>query len=109
MFLLPPRLRRIFEHKRRKERRIFSDSTGLVIIVNASAWDSLSFREQEVVALLCMMGRNYEISKTLAISIPTVKTHLQNIFRKLNVRSTREIRLLLKDWPAREWWDDQHP
>jgi len=72
-------------------------------------WDSLSDREQEVTALICLGYRNYEIANTLSIAPGTVKAHLQNIFAKFNIRSRRELRHALKDWDFIEWWDrNQH-
>lgn len=68
-------------------------------------WDGLTEREQEVTALACMGYRNYEIAETLGISHETVKTHLQNIFTKFDIRSRRELRLALKDWRFEEWWE----
>jgi DNA-binding CsgD family transcriptional regulator len=73
-----------------------------------TSWDSLSEREQEVAALACMGRRNYEIAETLGISHETVKTHLQNIFTKFDIRSRKELRLALKDWRFDEWWDVHH-
>ena len=70
-------------------------------------WDALTEREQEVTALACMGCRNYEIADTLGISYETVKTHLQNIFTKFDIRSRRELRLALKDWRFEEWWEER--
>jgi ATP/maltotriose-dependent transcriptional regulator MalT len=68
-------------------------------------WDSLSHREQQVVALICLGYRNYQIAETLVIAPETVKTHLQNIFAKFNLRSSKELRLVLKEWNFAEWWE----
>ena len=68
-------------------------------------WDSLSRREQQVVALICLGHRNYQIAEILVIAPETVKTHLQNIFTKFNLRSSKELRLVLKDWNFAEWWE----
>jgi DNA-binding NarL/FixJ family response regulator len=46
---------------------------------------SLTGREREVLRSLTSGGTNKDIAKTLSISEKTVKTHLNNIFRKLNV------------------------
>jgi DNA-binding NarL/FixJ family response regulator len=74
-----------------------------------SRWDSLSHREQQVAALICLGHRNYEIAQTLVIAPETVKTHLQRIFDKFHLRSSKELRLALKDWDFREWWEhNQH-
>lgn len=66
-------------------------------------WSSLSYREQQVVALICLGYRNYEIARTLVIAPETVKSHLKRIFDKFNLRSTKELRLALKDWDFSEW------
>lgn len=68
-------------------------------------WTSLSHREQQVVALICLGYRNYEIAQTLGIAPETVKTHLQHIFDKFDLRASKELRLVLKDWDFREWWE----
>ncbi len=67
-------------------------------------WKSLSRREQQVVALICLGHRNYQIAEILVIAPETVKTHLQNIFAKFNLRSSKELRLVLRDWNFTEWW-----
>ena len=69
-------------------------------------WSSLSDREQQVVALICLGSRNYEIAQTLGIAPETVKTHLQHIFDKFHLRGSRELRVALKDWDFREWWQN---
>ncbi len=68
-------------------------------------WDSLSRREQQVAALICLGHRNYQIAEILVIAPETVKTHLQNIFTKFNLRSSKELRLVLKDWNFADWWE----
>jgi DNA-binding CsgD family transcriptional regulator len=71
-------------------------------------WFSLTIREREVVALLCMGYRNYEIAPILRIGYQTVLTHVQNIFYKFELRSRKEIRAALRSWPAEEWWRYHH-
>jgi DNA-binding NarL/FixJ family response regulator len=68
-------------------------------------WTSLSHREQQVVALICLGYRNYQIAEILVIAPETVKTHLQRIFNKFDLRSSKELRLALKNWDFREWWE----
>jgi DNA-binding CsgD family transcriptional regulator len=70
-----------------------------------SRWTSLSRREQQVVALICLGYRNYEIAEILVIAPETVKTHLQGVFNKFDLRSSKELRLALKNWDFRDWWD----
>ncbi len=59
-------------------------------------------REHEVLRLIALGMSNQEIAHTLVISLGTVKTHINNIFRKLDVHTrthalarARELHLLL--------------
>jgi DNA-binding CsgD family transcriptional regulator/nucleotide-binding universal stress UspA family protein len=58
---------------------------------------SLSQREREVLELVCAGFRNREIATRLYISPKTVKTHLQNIYQKLGVKSRTEAAM----WASR--------
>jgi LuxR family transcriptional regulator, maltose regulon positive regulatory protein len=49
--------------------------------------EPLSERELEVLALLAAGKTNQQIAKELFISLGTVKSHINNIYRKLDVRS----------------------
>ena len=71
-------------------------------------WFSLTIRERQVVALVCMGHRNYEIASILGVGYPTIQTHLQNTYRKFSLRSRQEIRAALISWPAEEWWNYHH-
>jgi DNA-binding NarL/FixJ family response regulator len=68
-------------------------------------WSSLTHREQQVVALICLGYRNYQIAEMLVIAPETVKTHLQSIFNKFQLRSSKELRLALKHWDFQDWWE----
>ena len=52
--------------------------------------EPLSDREREVLALLALGRANKEIARTLFVAEGTVKTHTNNIYRKLNVRNRTE-------------------
>ena len=101
----------VARQQQRAEKDIVADFTkaGLNQFLTQSElenrWAALSHREQQVVALVCLGYRNYEIAKILVISPDTVKTHLQGIFNKFDLRSGRELRLALKNWDFSEWWD----
>lgn len=71
-------------------------------------WFSLTIRERQVVALVCMGHRNYEIATILGVGYPTVQTHLQKIFRKFGLRSRNEVRSALASWRAEDWWNYHH-
>ncbi|TBL80479.1 response regulator transcription factor [Paenibacillus thalictri] len=51
----------------------------------------LSGREKEVVELLVKGHSNLEIAATLYVSETTVKKHVSNIFRKLDVKSRAQL------------------
>lgn len=52
---------------------------------------SLTVREKEILGMLLKGKSNKEISDLLCVSIETVKSHLQNIYRKLGVKSRMEV------------------
>jgi len=71
--------------------------------VNTRALEALGFstREIEVLALLSEGYSNSELADRLHVSVNTIKTHLKNIYEKLEVsqrghaiRKARELRLL---------------
>lgn len=64
--------------------------TGLHAL-KKSARPSLSEREWEVVSLVGQGFRNKEIAMKLCISEPTVKTHLQRIFHKLDIQNRPQL------------------
>jgi DNA-binding NarL/FixJ family response regulator len=102
----------VAKQQNRPEEEVIADFTkaGLNQLLTQNEleerWSSLSHREQQVVALIRLGYRNYEIAEMLVIAPETVKTHLQSIFNKFNLRSTRELRLALKHWDFREWWEN---
>ncbi|KFB00501.1 hypothetical protein IA57_08445 [Mangrovimonas yunxiaonensis] len=56
--------------------------------------ETLTNQEQKVLDLLLEEKTNKEIAKTLFISLSTVKTHVNNVYRKLNVQSREEAKSL---------------
>jgi len=60
-------------------------------------FDVLSKRENEIVKYLLSGYTSGNIAKELYISLPTVKTHISNIYRKLNINSKQELFKLLND------------
>jgi DNA-binding NarL/FixJ family response regulator len=63
-------------------RRRMTEGEGSLSVM----WGTLTDREQEVISWAAQGMTNQEIATQLGISAKTVKTHLQNVFRKLNVR-----------------------
>lgn len=58
----------------------------------AAGPELLTPREAEVLELLQSGRSNAEIAETLHVGIETVRTHAQRIYRKLGVRTRRELR-----------------
>jgi LuxR family transcriptional regulator, maltose regulon positive regulatory protein len=58
----------------------------------AFPFEPLSAQEQRVLRLLAAGQSNPEIARELVVSINTVKTQTQSIYRKLNVNSRKEAR-----------------
>lgn len=52
---------------------------------------SLSPREREIVSLISQGKTNSEIASLLYISVPTVKTHISNIFQKTGVSNRTSL------------------
>jgi len=61
-------------------------------------WD-ISEREQELIPLLAQGNTNREISELLFISYNTVKTHVQNIYRKMGVSNRLQLLAKLRTSP----------
>ena len=70
----------------------------------AERWGSLSPRQQEVAKLLATGRSSKEVARALALNDPerpidprTVDTHRSAIFLKLDIRSSHELGMLVKD------------
>jgi DNA-binding NarL/FixJ family response regulator len=76
-------------------------SRGLHVLPGAQPGDQpvgpevLTPREAEVMDLLRAGRSNAEIAQTLHVSIETVRTHARRIYRKLGVKTRRELRALV--------------
>lgn len=68
-----------------------------------SCWESLSPREQEVAALICLDYTNDEIASKLNISATTVKSHIRKIMTKFQMHSKIELSIALEEWDFRDW------
>ena len=61
-------------------------------------WLSLSFRQQQVIALTCLGYKNDGIAFKLGLSTNTVKSYIQDVCNKLGLHSKTDIRLAFKGW-----------
>jgi len=80
--------------KRYKEICKSSLTSFLPHLMNNSSDLKLTNREKDLLHLVAKGFSNAEISKTLYLSEMTVKTHLKNIFKKLNVSNRTEAILI---------------
>ena len=68
-----------------------ADSVSLALV------EPLSQQEIRVLKLLVAGLSNGEIARELVVSTNTVKTHVKNIYRKLNINSREEARVIVKE------------
>lgn len=66
-------------------------------------WRSLSPREQDIVALICLSYTNRQIADRLIISPETVKTHVANVLRKYGLSRRSDLRHYLDNWDFGAW------
>jgi DNA-binding CsgD family transcriptional regulator len=66
-------------------------------------WESLTSRQQEIVAMLCLSYSNSKIARHLGISINTVKRHVQKVLERFGVHDRTELRLQLAHWDFSAW------
>ena len=63
--------------------------------------EELSEREEQVARLLILGRTNKEIAETLFVSINTIKSHIKNIYKKLNVSNRIQLVHLIRDYALR--------
>ena len=66
-------------------------------------WETLSPREKDVAAFVCLGYTNREIGARLSISSETVKDRLETALKKFNFTKRTELRDLLSIWDFSEW------
>ena len=97
------------QHDGRPEDELIQDllAAGLTYYYSSDVllnqWESLSPRERDVAALVCLGYTNKEIGLRLSISPETAKTHLRNVLIKFNLYTRSELKLSLKDWDFNFW------
>ena len=70
---------------------------------NWQRWQSLTPREQEVAALVCLNYTSRQIAAKLHISPETIKTHVEHILIKFNAPDRNALRLALSNWNFSHW------
>jgi len=91
VFRVVPNLFNLVEPSKIKQRVLTRISLNLALkqipTLSSSRNDQITPREQEIIGLIALGMTNKEIAEKLHISIVTVKSHLTNIYRKLQVRN----------------------
>lgn len=64
---------------------------------HTEAKEQLTKQEQNVLDLLLGDNTNKDIAETLFVSVSTVKTHVNNVYKKLNVNSRDELKSLFNN------------
>lgn len=79
-----------------------SNNPTLASVCNYLAHEfGLTPRETEVLALLARGRTAGHIAETLSVSLPTARTHIQHIYRKMGVSSQQALLDLMEDEAAR--------
>lgn len=60
--------------------------------IEQKSFDTLTDREKEICMLILAGKSNKEISSELHIALSTVKTHVNNIFKALNITSRKQLK-----------------
>jgi DNA-binding NarL/FixJ family response regulator len=66
-------------------------------------WESLTGRQQEIVAMLCLNYTNPKIAGHLGISINAVKKHVQRVLERFAVHDRIGLRQQLAYWDFSAW------
>ena len=102
-------LRQLAEREQRSEDEVAADLLEAALAQHGAnqariqLWESLSPREQEIVALACLGHTNRQIAAQLYLSPETIKTHMRRAQHKLGVSSKSELRTLLAGWDFNGW------
>ena len=84
------------------DRPTSSSSPALASVCNYLAHEfGLTPRETEVLALLARGRTAGHIAETLSVSLPTARTHIQHIYRKMGVSSQQALLDVMEDEAAR--------
>jgi len=61
-------------------------------------WETLTPREKEVAALVCLGYTNRQVAARMSVAPETVKFHVHNVLEKYGVESRSQLKQLLSDW-----------
>ena len=66
-------------------------------------WETLTPRECEVAALICLGYTNRQAAVRMSITTATVKFHVRNVLDKFGVETRSQLQQLLREWDFSAW------
>jgi DNA-binding CsgD family transcriptional regulator len=109
-FFLSPSLQLIHpaaQEKRKQKKRTSSSTVSLHYDRRQDErerlWDVLSSRERDVTALTCLGYTNAQIAARLGLSIETIKTYLEHVSNKSDLRNKADLRVFFASWDFSAW------
>jgi DNA-binding CsgD family transcriptional regulator len=66
-------------------------------------WETLTPRECEVAALICLGYTNRQAAARMSVTPDTVKFHVRNVLQKFGVETRSQLQQLLKEWDFSAW------
>ncbi len=102
-------LKTLAQHEGRPEDELFPDilAAGLTQYSTHDKiwkkWESLTPREQEVTALVCLGYSNGQMAARMGITEAGVKFHLRNVYAKFEVQKRSQLRQIFGGWDFSAW------
>ncbi len=97
------------KHEGRPEHELFPDIVAAGLTQYSAKdrvwkkWESLTLREQEATALVCLGYTNRQIAARMGVTEAGVKFHLGNVYSKFRVRNRAKLRQMLAGWDFSAW------
>ena len=66
-------------------------------------WETLTPREREVTALICLRYTNRQAAARMSVTAATVKFHVRNALSKFGVETRSQLQQLLREWDFSAW------
>lgn len=66
-------------------------------------WETLTPREQEVTALVCLGCTSRQAAARMHVTPATVKFHVRNVLDKFGIETRSQLQQILKDWDFSAW------
>jgi len=102
-------LKTLAQHEGRPEHELLPDIVAAGLTQYSTndrvwkEWESLTPREQEVTALVCVGCTNGQVAVRMGITEAGVKFHLRNVYVKFQVKKRTQLRQKLAGWDFSEW------